>query len=348
METYGESRCQKIVSLLTKRGSCFEILVFVGGMIHWQWLMRLLCRETKEYYEKREEEFRELEKLVLGQGWRVMQLVRRYFDSKAYIPSDVNLQFTYISQVSPSLFIENVIKEDLVIPQFRSLYLKFYEYSSCPKDVGKTNDFCSKVNEFLHHIYEKYQEVTESEFSQIPFEKLIIDYDILGASSLNDQLTQFFEIKDLNVIIQFKNPTMKRAFEALCKVKTLQKVTLSNLIAGETKSTVEINKKPKSKITHIILLENIIYLPKGPRKYEYIPKSLHTVTLSFIDLLKTSSIHKNLSSLTLHLIDSTGLHNFYTKKFRNALKLIPEKLNEYIHDQGMDFSFELRHIVTSE
>ncbi|CAI2375060.1 unnamed protein product [Moneuplotes crassus] len=344
METYSQKKCSLTKGLFTKRGSCFEILVFVGYIDQWQWLMKLLCRETKEYYEKREKEFRELQKLTLGRGWEIMQQIRRYYDKEAYLPSGFDLPLAFDGGFYVLPILESIMKDNSDLPTFRSLYLRSFG-EKMGYSTTQNKEFDRVVN-FIDHICQNYEDSLLSEFPKIPFETIKINKKFFDTRYLRNVLSKLLAIKECKITIQFDNiPPMLEVYGILKRIKDHEIITLENMIADgdTTKSVYPIVSS--SSIKKIYLKENMAYLPQGKTRFSRDCQSLYTVTIAFINMLEESSITSSLESIHLSLLDNSDLHTHYSPKLKKMLEQVQETISGYVEERGMSFGFIFEHLV---
>ncbi|CAI2374897.1 unnamed protein product [Moneuplotes crassus] len=345
METYSSNLSNKLKNLFTKRGTCFEILAFVGHIEHWQWLMRLLCNTTKEYYEQREHEFMELMTLTVGRGWEVMKLVRIYFDPHAYLPSEFDLPGIFDTSRF-NAFYERIIENKLILPKFRLLHLKLIGSRPSCKDFSKKLNF-KHVLKFLDHIYHKNY---TSDTYLIPFETFKVDASMFNYFEVKDTIENLLEMGDCKVIIFFKyDPTIKEIFNILTKISQKTEIVFINMVSGKIKGEMVKSSSIESKINHIKLEENLMYFLKLPGPSEYVESldSLYKYIIKFLSLLMETALHLPLESVELELLDTTRRHLSYPQRFYDALKRLPKKLQEYIDEKGMEFSFKFTFLPKS-
>ena len=122
-------------------------MVFLGYNEHWEWIMRLLSKTTKEYYDGKQNEFIELEKLVHGDGWRVMKLIREFIDKDAYLPSEYEFKFSF-GYIHWFMKMLEVMKEkEYIFPKMK--VLKFASQFADQTKDGQMQKALECTNDFI-------------------------------------------------------------------------------------------------------------------------------------------------------------------------------------------------------
>ncbi|CAI2374716.1 unnamed protein product [Moneuplotes crassus] len=330
------SAASKIKGLLTKRGSCYEILVFCGAIDEWRRLMRLLCRETKQYYEEKKNEFKNLCAFKYGNSWKVIRLIRKYITNKA---TKANM-FDFILQPDSekcSSLCDRIVDNDLSIPNFRSLFLKASK--DMTKIPVKSKSF-ENIKRFVDHLLVKYAESKESNSPQVPFKTLILDgrlFKIALVSHIVDKLLMITEAKvDIIIKSDLHFDELSEIFLKICKFK---EIVFINMIPQIKAILPFCQKIIQNKLEHIYLKESCIYYYTRRGDELSLKKFSNSVT-DFFYYLKISKIHLTLKSVTLSLTDSTGNFSLYPLKFKQRLSQLPNYFRNHLRSLDLKFRFK--------
>jgi len=255
-----------------------------------------------------------------------MELVRKYLDKEAYLPSKYDLPVTLSQSLIINPFIEQIIERNLALPRFRLLKLNWFGFNTNISESMPSKS--ENINLFWDHVLKN---------NRVPFENLLIDDQITSIFKAGSSFDQVLGTVSNRISLRFKeNLAMKTLHDIFERIKHWNTIHLINMIGGNKGDGERVDALYGNKINKIFIEEDIIYFEN---KISHLLKGLKY----FIDFITQTGIDLHLKILDVHVKNgSTGKYQ-HTQKELNSLNKIPEILTKFLEEKDAKFALKFHY-----